>query len=517
MNDYKKNMPIIQEVPVEAQREEDTIDLLELAYVLLGKIKYIILVALLGAVIVNGGTYLTQDPTYESTATLYVVSASSGGVVDLTDLSIGTNLKEDYKVLIQRYPVLNRTIDELNLDMSADQLRNMMSINNPTDTRIITITVTSTDRTQARDIANKLAEVSTEYLPEIMNADAPNIAEEARIADHKSGPSYSKATMMGGLLGMLLACGYFIIMFLMDTTIKSEEDIEKLTGEMPLATIPYSKSMDSKSSEFEAAIDPVPEEDKGKGRITVHIPKLPYAAEEEINRLQVNISFSGGSIKTVMLTSSIANEGKSSVSVNLWRKLAESGARVALVDLDLRNSVFKDVLRYEYDQEEYKGIDYYLSGHAKLNEVVYETNIPNGYLIPCTHTLNNPASLLQDRRLVRMLDGLKKVFDYIIVDTAPVLLTADGEMISNLTDAAVMVVRSGVTRKDDVRKSIMLFERGNCQMLGTVLNAVNMEKKAYGGYGGYGRYGRYGGYGYGGYGYGQGDKKSKKRGKKRKK
>lgn len=98
--------------------EVTEIDLVELGSFLLTKLKQLIFFTLLGAVLVNGATYLTVDPTYESTATLYVVSASSGGVVDLTDLNVGTSLKEDYNLLITRYPVLSRTIKELDLDMT---------------------------------------------------------------------------------------------------------------------------------------------------------------------------------------------------------------------------------------------------------------------------------------------------------------------------------------------------------------------------------------------------------------
>ncbi|MCF0141143.1 MAG: hypothetical protein HUJ78_03885, partial [Mogibacterium sp.] len=260
---------------------DNEIDLLEIAVMLLGKIKYIILITLLGAVIVNGGTYLTVDPTYQSTATLYVVKASSGGVVDLTDLDVGTSLKDDYKVLIKKYPVLSRTVKELDLGISTKELDKMIKIDNPENTRVLSLTVTTTDPVLSRDIANKVAEISTEYLPKVMKTDAPTIAEKARVAEYKSGPSFTRALLIGLLLGFLLSCAYFVIRHLMDTSVKTGEDIMGILGERPLAAIPYSKPVDDGAGDDKPDLKPT-----GKYKV-LHIdtPKLSYVAEEELNRL----------------------------------------------------------------------------------------------------------------------------------------------------------------------------------------------------------------------------------------
>ncbi|MCF0144910.1 MAG: hypothetical protein HUJ79_07470, partial [Firmicutes bacterium] len=322
---------------------DNEIDLLEIAVMLLGKIKYIILITLLGAVIVNGGTYLTVDPTYQSTATLYVVKASSGGVVDLTDLDVGTSLKDDYKVLIKKYPVLSRTINELDLDMTAGTLEKMISIDNPENKRVLSLTVTSTDPVLSRDIANKVAEVSTEYLPKVMKTDAPTIAEKARVSSRKVGPDFSNMLLLGALIGFVLSCAYFIIRHLMDTSVKTGEDVMEILGERPLAAIPYSKPVDTGTVDDKPDLKPT-----GKYKI-LHIdtPKLSYVAEEELNRLAVNVKFSGEKIRAIMVTSSIANEGKSFTSVNMWKRLAESGARTVLLDLDLRNTQFKNIIKHQ--------------------------------------------------------------------------------------------------------------------------------------------------------------------------
>ncbi|MCD8019396.1 MAG: Wzz/FepE/Etk N-terminal domain-containing protein [Clostridiales bacterium] len=227
----------------QSRRMNDTIeiDLVDLFYHLLDKIPYIILCLMLGAVVFNAYAFFCISPTYQSTAKLYVVSASNDSVVDLTDLNIGTSLTSDYEELILSYSVLDEVIEELDLDMSTNALKNMINLNNPTDTRILTITVTSTDRVLAKDIANKVAKVAVEYLPETMSTNAPNIAEKARLADSKSGPSYTRYTMMGALFGACLCGAYFVIRYLMDDTIHSGDDLEKYFDVVPLAVIPENR------------------------------------------------------------------------------------------------------------------------------------------------------------------------------------------------------------------------------------------------------------------------------------
>lgn len=218
--------------------EETEIDLIDLAWALLDKIHYIVLCFLIGAVIMNAYSYFLVRPTYKSTAKMYVVSASKNSVVDLDALNIGTSLTVDYEQLMLSYPVLEQVINKLNLDMDSDTLAKMITLENPTDTRILNINVVSTDPKNARDIANTLMDVSVDYLPKTMSTNAPNVAQKAKLADHKDGPSYTKYTMIGALAGAFLYCMYLVVKYLMDDTIHTADDMEKYFDIVPLAVIP---------------------------------------------------------------------------------------------------------------------------------------------------------------------------------------------------------------------------------------------------------------------------------------
>ena len=235
--------------------EETEIDLIDLAWALLDKIHYIVLCFLIGAVIMNAYSYFLVRPTYKSTAKMYVVSASKNSVVDLDALNIGTSLTADYEQLMLSYPVLEQVINKLNLDMDSDTLAKMITLENPTDTRILNINVVSTDPKNARDIANTLMDVSVDYLPKTMSTNAPNVAQKAKLADHKDGPSYTKYTMIGALAGAFLYCMYLVVKYLMDDTIHTADDMEKYFDIVPLAVIPDVEELASEKQQKKGKLE----------------------------------------------------------------------------------------------------------------------------------------------------------------------------------------------------------------------------------------------------------------------
>ena len=221
------------------QRNVQQIDLVELALMLLDNLHYLVLCFLLGAVVFNAYSYFFIHPTYESTASIYIVSASGGTVVDLTDLNIGSSLKSDYKELILSYPVLDRVSKKLDLDWTTEEMTKAIQVSNPVDTRILKLTATAETPELAMDIANTLAEVAVDYLPETMSTEAPNIAQRGRLPDRKANPSYTRYTLLGGFLGSLLCAAWFIFKSINDETIRTPEEMERFFGAPPLTTIPY--------------------------------------------------------------------------------------------------------------------------------------------------------------------------------------------------------------------------------------------------------------------------------------
>lgn len=478
--------------------DEMEIDLLDLAYMLMDHWHHLLLCLLAGALALNAFAFFFIEPTYESTAKLYVVSTSDDSVVNLNDLNLGTSLTSDYEELMFSYPVLNRVIEKLKLDMDYEDLAKLYTLNNPSDTRVLQITATTTDPQLSMDLAETMAEEAVSYLPDTMSTKAPNIAQHAKLPEHKAAPSYFKFTVIGGLLGLLICAGILIVRYLMDDTIHTAEEMEKYFGLVPLTTIPESSKVKSYDGEEEYSSR---KGEREMNKLKVVFPDLPYAVEEAMNRLRINVKFCGKNTKKILLTSCMPNEGKSTVSSYLWKMLAEAGFSTVMVDVDLRKSVQMQRMQVE-NASETKGLNHYLSGMAEYEDVVYKTNIENAYIVPCTQLLENPSPLLEDARFRELLDRLAGEYRFVIVDTPPLGSVSDGALIASLCDGAILVVRAGQTPKAMIKQSLYEIEQSGCKLLGTVLNRAEVSTR------GYGKYGKYGNYGYG-YGY-EPDTKHKK-------
>ena len=232
--------PVEPQVAAMRRETDDTIDLVEVFYLFWGHLWQIVLCLVLGAALAFSYTYFLVTPLYQSTAKIYIVSASNDSVVNLSDLQIGASLTADYQELLLSRPLLQDVINNLSLDIDYKTLESMISITNTTDTRILKILVTSPDPQESADIANELVNQAGIYLPNIMETDAPNLVESAVAPTSKSSPSYSKNTMLGGMAGAVLCCAILLVRFLMNDTFVTPDDIAKYFGVQPLATIPES-------------------------------------------------------------------------------------------------------------------------------------------------------------------------------------------------------------------------------------------------------------------------------------
>lgn len=233
-----------QEINVNTQNKDESeieIDLIDLLMYFQTKIVLIIGAFIVGALVAGLVTYFLITPKFTATSTMYMVSSSSDSVVDLTDLNIGTTLSEDYVELIKTRPIVEGVAEELGLDYTYEQLMSMIDLKVVPNTRIIKISVTSPDKQEARDMANALAVKAETELPKLMDAPKPNIAEKAITPEHKSSPSLTKNTLIGALALMLIVLAVLTVMYLMDDTVKTADDVEKNFGIMPLTTIPESK------------------------------------------------------------------------------------------------------------------------------------------------------------------------------------------------------------------------------------------------------------------------------------
>ena len=198
------------------------------------------MVALAGGCIAAAYTQFLMTPIYSSTSSILVLSKETT-LTSLADLQLGASLTSDYTVLITSTPVMEQVISDLDLDMTAEQLKESVSINNPTDTRILEITVNNTDSKMAKKIVDEIANVASAYIGDKMEVIPPKIIEIGKIPTVQSSPSMKKNVMMGFILGIVAAAAIVVVVTIMDDTLKSEDDIAKYLGVSVLAVVPDRK------------------------------------------------------------------------------------------------------------------------------------------------------------------------------------------------------------------------------------------------------------------------------------
>ena len=231
--------------------DEIEIDLRELFLALKKKIAWILLTAFIFAGAAGLITKFAMTPIYSSTAQLYVVS--KGGLSQLTDLTMGTQLTQDYMVIVKTRPVLDKVIEDLHLDMDYKELGDKITVENPSDTRIMQITVTDKDSEVAREITQDLAEVTSKTVAKKMDVKSPTIIEKAYKAEQPDSPSLKKNLVIGALLGFILMAAAIVIQYLMNDTILKEEDIEKYLGINTLAQLPLVKGSKKRTKKVKRA------------------------------------------------------------------------------------------------------------------------------------------------------------------------------------------------------------------------------------------------------------------------
>lgn len=233
------------------------------------------------------------------------------------------------------------------------------------------------------------------------------------------------------------------------------------------------------------------------------IKEQSYTMKESLRALKTNIQFCGDDVKTILITSAIPNEGKSTVAMDLARSLTESGKRVLLIDTDMRKSVFVGRLRATTTTGgEIHGLSHYLSGQKKLEDVLYGTEIPRLFMIFAGPAVPNPTEILEKKYFEELLKFGREHFNYIILDCAPVGAAIDAAVVAKHCDGAIVVIAQGMASGRLILSVKKQLEASGVRILGAVLNKVKKKKNSYDGgyYGGY--YGSY----YGSY-YGRGDSK----------
>lgn len=220
------------------RRMNEPIDLIELCWVFLGKWKLIVALMLLGTLLFGVYHQLMIKPVYQADASVFVTNTNT--VITMSDLQLGSALTEDYAKIIKSRAVMKEVIEEQGLNMNFRQLSNLVSVTNPSGSHIITITVTSGDMEMSRNLANAVMEVGIDHIYKVIGSKEPSVIDYAEVeAVQDLTPSLNSYLEKGALAGIILACGLILIQYLMDTTLKTEEEVQRYLRMPVLSVVPY--------------------------------------------------------------------------------------------------------------------------------------------------------------------------------------------------------------------------------------------------------------------------------------
>lgn len=457
------------------QQEPKTVDLAGMFFRILEKF-WIILVSAAVCATVMGVLAGNSVMTYSATSKLYIVNKDSSGV-NISDLQLGTVLTLDYQEVFKTWEVHKMVIEELDLPYSYQQMQSMLTISNPEETRILYITVSNPDAKMAAKIANAYAKAAKTFIINTMEGVVPSDFSIALEPSVGSGANVGSSAVIGFVGGGVLAVAILAFLFVLDNRPRSPEAIQQYGGIPTLSVFPAHKDKHS-AGKFTSKNKETPDiksAPTGNYLEVSNFPQLDYVCNEAMNTLCTNLSYCGKDIRKIMITSRYAGEGKSYIAMNLLRTFSQLGKRTVLIDTDLRASGIQSDYRLRYSTQSHYGLSEYLSGICGLDEAVYQTNLPNTYMIPAGHEAPNPLQLLDTRSMGELIEQLAEQFDVVLVDTPPVGVLADAVALAKFCDGALLVVGYCKGKQQEIGDAVENIKQTGCKVLGAVFNGVKFN------------------------------------------
>jgi succinoglycan biosynthesis transport protein ExoP len=434
---------------------------------------------LLGIAAAAGATILTT-PMYQASTLVYIQVQSSGSIGELVQgSSFVQGQVKSFAEVVNTPRVLEPVVKSLRLDENAGALAGSVSASAPLDTVNIQITVERDSPTEAAEIADAVTasfrtvveEITTSTGADPTSQVSVSVLRDASVPVEAISPSTSLNLFLGLFVGIALGFGVALLLSVLDTRIRGEHDVTAITDSPIIGGISFDPTAVSKP-------------------LIVHDDPRSVRAEA-FRTLRTNLQFleveSGA--KSFVVTSSIPSEGKTTTSANLAIALSDAGARVVLVDADLRRSRLATYMGLEGAV----GLTDALIGKVDLSDVLQPWGKGNLVVLPAGAIPPNPSELLGSRAMATLIRTLENEFDVVMLDLPPLLPVTDAAIVSKLTRGALLVVAVGRTQKGEFAAAISALENVGATIAGVIMTMMPVKgPDAYG----YGRYG-YGGYGYG--------------------
>jgi capsular exopolysaccharide synthesis family protein len=415
---------------------------------------------------------LLTTPLYEAKTRLFVSTTAGGSASDVYNGNLSSQDRVlSYTKLITGETLAQRTIDKLHLDMSADALQKRVIASSAPNTVLIDVAVRDPSPVRARDIADALSDEFVVMVSELEtppNGDTPNarvvVEQHASIRTEPVIPKTTRDVALGLALGVLLGIGFALLRDRFDNTVKDQQILEQITGAGLVANIPVDKHRKT---------DPA-----------ISFADDRSAIAEAFREFRTNLQFLevDDPPRLLVVTSSVPSEGKSTTAINIALALAEAEHNVVLVDGDMRRPKLADYL----DLIGSVGFSTVLSGGAALHEVLQKTKFPGLTVLTSGALPPNPSELLGSLATKKVLSDLRSGFDYVIVDSSPLLPVTDAAILAAASDGVLVIGRFAKTKREQLAHAVGNLRNVEARILGAVFTMTPARRNASYKYGYYG-------------------------------
>ncbi len=404
-----------------------------------------------------------KKPIYQAKTTVVIAKSDEmeGTAATLNEINASQKLATTYSEIAKSELVLNQVIENLGLHTTVKDLSKNLTIKPVDDTAILSITVKDPTARLSSAIANEIANVFSAEVTKIYKIENVTQLSVAVTPESPANNTLTRDLVLAGVIAILAVTGFAFLRFYLDDSVKYSDDVEKTVG-MPVTGRVLRGDIKTKRASNELVVE-----------------KSPKAVvSENIKSLRTNLQFTAvdEDLKTILVTSTNAGEGKSFISSNLAISFAQADKRVLLVDCDLR----RGRLHKLFNIPNMSGLSNLLAGDLRaFSKYIRNTKIRNLDVITCGTYPPNPSELLASKKNKRLISVLCDFYDIIIFDGAPVGGLADSVILSSFVDETLVVVKDGETNKNDLIATKDSLEKVGARVAGLVFNMVNKKASKY--------------------------------------
>lgn len=469
------------------EENDQGIDIVVLLQNLWKRKTLIVSFALVFALFMFVKTYFFSVPLYQSNGILYIRTVSNEiaekeEYIYGSDITAARDLTSTYTEILKTRSFLMLVSDEINNKYNWGQIRGMLSVSSLNDTELLSIVVTATNPRDAYIVASAVLEKAPEKFDSILSGGDVFVVDTPSYSDYPLGKGTTRNTIIGFMLGLVLGVIIAFLLDLFDKKVHNSVDIAKKYGVSILGEISHGVTVNKKKGKKTEIADSIE---------NILNENSLFATVETYKSIRTNIMFSIPKTdkgKVIVVSSSSPAEGKTTTTVNMAITFAQTGAKVILIDCDLRKPRVHRYLQMSKDN----GLSNVLCGFCELDNSIKHSKYENLDVLLAGEIPSNPAELLNSDEFDELLKKLQEKYEYIFIDTPPMTVVTDAAVIMPKSNGVVVVVRENYTNFDLLDVTVDNIRIANTKLFGVVLVDSREKQKKYSYY----RNGRYSRYGY---------------------